>query len=139
MFDIIIISLILFSFWQKIYSLCTWLLLIMAFQLQYESGNVKCYLEIINDYPLDDCIEPNKSKFLFKNLLELSNKGIPKEMFYCEIIKIYSFIVYSVLSFLMFFIDEYRSGLIGIYYIYFYSLLIMIQVVLIQKNIFKEV
>lgn len=86
-------------------SVLLWVMSLILFQMSYEKGNEHIYLEAIEDYPVQDCVKPKKFRFLYKKLNKLSYKGIPKEMYYCETIKVYGFIIYSISAFVMLFID----------------------------------
>ena len=44
-----------------------WLATVVLMDLYFSCGNEKCYREIIEDYPVEDCIKPRRYKFLFKN------------------------------------------------------------------------
>ena len=66
--------------------------------MSFETGNERIYLEILEDYPIQDCVKPKRFKFIYKKLNKLSYKDIPKEMYYCETIKVYGFLLYSLLS-----------------------------------------
>ena len=61
------------------------------------------YLEVIEDYPIEDCIKPEKFKFLFKKLNTLSYKDIPKEMYFSSIAEYIGFWIYTVLGLIVFF------------------------------------
>ena len=88
---------IMFLMSKRMISILLWVMSLMMFQMSYESGNEQIYLEAIEDYPIQDCVEPKKFRFLYKKLNKLSYKGIPKEMYYCETIKDLSFIPYWLL------------------------------------------
>lgn len=107
----------------RLVSITCWLISILMFQMSYISGNQRIYMEIIEDYPIEDCVKPKKFQFLYKKLLKLSYKDIPKEMYYCETIKVYAFIIYTIISVPTFFINEYLAGKIGVIYICFYGIL----------------
>ena len=77
-------------------SVLLWVMSLILFQMSYEKGNEHIYLEAIEDYPVQDCVKPKKFRFLYKKLNKLSYKGIPKEMYYCETIKVSS-ILYRLL------------------------------------------
>ena len=64
--------------------------------MSFETCNERFYLEIIEDYRMQDCVKPKRFKFIYKKLNKLSYKDIPKEMYYCETIKVYGFIRFPV-------------------------------------------
>lgn len=74
-------------------------------------------MEIIEDYPVKDCVKPVRYKFLFKKLNKLSYKDIPKEMYYGELIQVSGFLIYSVALMFLIFVSEYFSCLVGGIYI----------------------
>lgn len=123
MITIIEILLIIFLFSKQYIAASLWVMSIILFEMSYDRGNEHIYLEVIEDYPIQDCVKPRRFRFLYKKLNKLSYKDIPKEMYYCETIKVYGFIVYSILAFLMFFINEYMASVFGLIYVGFYSVL----------------
>lgn len=36
--------------------------------MSFETGNERIYLEIIEDYPIQDCVKPKRFKFIYKKL-----------------------------------------------------------------------
>lgn len=126
MSGIIIIFEILFVMFllsKQLMTILLWVMAIILFQMSFEYGNERIYLEIIEDYPIEDCITPKKCKFLFKKLNKLSYKDIPKEMYYCEIIKVYGFFVYSFAILFFGFMNEYMANFVGRIYIGFFCAL----------------
>lgn len=137
---IVIIEILLAMFlWSKKYiSLLMWIVSIMLFQMSFEAGNERIYLEIIEDYPEKDCVKPKKFKFLYKKLNELSNKGIPKEMYYCETMKAYGFILYSLFAVVVVFIDNQLAILCGRTYISFYFVSSLLSALILKKKSFVK-
>lgn len=68
----------------------------------------------------------------------LSYKDIPKEMYYCETIKVYGFMIYSFLLCFMIFIDDYLGSLLGGIYIAFYCVLSILSAFLLKRKSFIE-
>ena len=66
---------IMFLMSKRMISILLWVMSLMMFQMSYESGNEQIYLEAIEDYPIQDCVEPKKFRFLYKKLNKLSYKG----------------------------------------------------------------
>ena len=93
-------------------------------------------LEIIEDYPIQDCVKHQKFKFLYKKLNKLSCKGIPKEMYYCETMQVYGFIIYSILAVIVFFIDKQWTCLLGVIYIAFYGVLGLLSAGILKRKSF---
>ncbi len=80
----------LFFLWSRqLFSALLWVLSISMFYMSFEFGNERIYLEVIDDYPIQDLIKPRRFKFFYKKLNKLSDKDIPKEMYYSETIKVY--------------------------------------------------
>ena len=93
-------------------------------------------MEIIEYYPIQDCVKPKRFKFIYKKLNKLSYKDIPKEMYYCETIKVYGFILYSLLSFIMFFMNKQVIGVFGGIYIVFYAVLSLLTAGILKRKSF---
>lgn len=129
---------VMFLWSKQIFSVMLWVLSIIMFHMSFEIGNERIYLEVIEDYPIQNLIKPRRFKFLYKKLNKLSDKDIPKEMYYSETIKVYGFIVYSVLAFVLFFINEYVASLLGGIYIWFYMVLSIISASLLKWKSFLE-
>lgn len=110
------IILVMFLWSEQFISVLLWIISIIMFQMSFGYGNEHFYLEIIEDYPAQDCVKPGKLKFLFKKLIRLSYKDIPKEMYYCEIIKVCGFGIYSLVLSISIFINEYIASLMGVIY-----------------------
>lgn len=130
---------IMFLMSKRMISILLWVMSLMMFQMSYESGKEQIYLEAIEDYPIQDCVEPKKFRFLYKKLNKLSYKGIPKEMYYCETIKVYGFIIYSILAFIMSFIDRKVTYWLGGGYIVMYAVLGMLSAeIMLKKSFFAR-
>ena len=127
---------ILFLMSKRFISILLWIMSLVLFQMSYGRGNEHIYLEAIEDYPIQDCIEPKKFKFLYKKLNKLSYKGIPRELYYCETIKVYGFIIYSILAFIMVFIDKEVTYWLGGGYIVFYAVLSILSAEILTKKSF---
>lgn len=108
----------------------------MALQMSYETGNERIYLEVIEDYPISDCVKPKRFKSWYRKLNKLSYKDIPKEMYFCETIKIYGFIVYSLLLVVLIFCNQYIASLIGDIYIGFFFVLSILSAYLVGRKRF---
>ena len=117
-------------------SVLLWVMSLILFQMSYEKGNEHIYLEAIEDYPVQDCVKPKKFRFLYKKLNKLSYKGIPKEMYYCETIKVYGFIIYSILAFVMLFIDIQMTYWLGGAYITLYVGLSLLSAGILKRKSF---
>lgn len=129
---------VMFLWSKQLIPVLLWVLSIIMFQMSFETGNERIYLEIIEDYPIQDCVKPRRFKFLYKKLYKLSYKDIPKEMYRCETIKVYGFIIYSILAILMLFINEYLASLFGGIYIGFYAILSILSIYLLKRKSFVE-
>ena len=80
MIEIFEIILVIFLWSKKYMPFLLWVVAIILLQMSFEYGNERLYLEIIEDYPIQECVKPKRMKILFKKLDKLSYKGIPKEM-----------------------------------------------------------
>lgn len=92
-------------------------IMIFGFQMLIKYGNERIYLEVIEDYPVHDCIKELKFKFLFIKLVKLSNKGIPREMYFYVKAYYISLWLYSVTIIICYFLDEDMANFIGIVYL----------------------
>lgn len=133
---VIEILFIMFLLAKQAISILLWFMSIIMFQMSFETGNERIYLEIIEDYPIQDCVKPKRFKFIYKKLNKLSYKDIPKEMYYCETIKVYGFILYSLLSFIMFFMNKQVIGVFGGIYIVFYAVLSLLTAGILKRKSF---
>ena len=138
MITFIEILLVMFLFSKQYIAVSLWIMSIIILQMSFERGNEHIYLEVIEDYPIKDCVKPRKFKFLYKKLNKLSYKNIPKEMYYCETFKVYGFIIYSILTIVLIFIDEYMASLIGGIYIGFVCVLSLLSGLVLKKKSFTE-
>lgn len=138
MIVILEILLVMFLWSKQLIPILLWVMSIIMFQMSFETGNEHIYLEIIEDYPIQDCVKPRRFRFMYERLNKLSNKDIPKEMYYCETIKVYGFIIYSILIFLMLFINEYLASLFGGIYIGFFAVLSILSAFLLKRKSFVE-
>ena len=59
-------------------------------------------------------------------------------MYYCETFKVYGFIIYSILTIVLIFIDEYMASLIGGIYIGFVCVLSLLSGLVLKKKSFTE-
>lgn len=116
MIEIFEIILVIFLWSKKYMPFLLWVVAIILLQMSFEYGNERLYLEIIEDYPIQECVKPKRMKILFKKLDKLSYKGIPKEMYYSEIIKVYGLVIYSVILVVLIFRDKHYASLCGIIY-----------------------
>lgn len=123
---------------QEKMTLLSWIISLFMLQMLFEYGNEKIYLEIIEDYPEKDCVKPVKFKFLYKKLNGLSDKNIPKEMYYCEMLQVYGFILYSLLFIGTVFIDKYLAVQCGVAYFSFFFLSNLLSAVILKKKSFVE-
>lgn len=95
-----------------------WLLSLSYFKSYHTWSKEKDYRRIIIDYPVSDCVKPKKFKFLYKEL-ELSDKGIPKEMYYIDLLQLYGLIPYTIILFAFSFINKDLSLLTAMVYVLF--------------------
>lgn len=129
------VILVTFLMYKEYYSIVLWIMAIMLFEMSYYYGNEWIYLEIIEDYPIEDCVKPAHCKFLFKRLNKLSYKDIPKEMYYGELIQVGGFLVYSIALMILIFVSEYFSCVIGAIYIGYVSVVnIVADFVMVDKR-----
>ena len=63
---LVFITIILYAY-QRI-AISIWVMAILVMDMSIRYGNKRVYIEIIEDYPLEDCIKPYKYRFLFQNL-----------------------------------------------------------------------
>lgn len=128
---LVFITIILYAY-QRI-AISIWVMAILVMDMSIRYGNKRVYIEIIEDYPLEDCIKPYKYRFLFQNLSRLSYKDIPKEMYFSEVIIYVGFGVYSFIGFITLFVDELLCVIIGVIYfgvvygIYMAGIFVMIR------------
>ena len=131
------ILVLLFLIYKRYMPIAFWFMSIMLFHLSFEGGNEMVYLETIEDYPAEDSVKPKKFKFLYKKISALPNyKDIPKEMYFCETMKAYGFIIYSAVALPMFFLNEKFSNLLGVIYIGFYCLLSVLSAFILKRKSF---
>ena len=139
MMTIIEILLVMFLFSKQYVAASLWVMSIILFQMSYERGNEHIYLEIIEDYPIEDCVKPKQFKAWYRKLNKLSIKDIPKEMYYCETIRIYGFIIYSLALIVLIFYNQYIASLIGAVYIGGCGLLGLVSVhLMVRKRFIKR-
>lgn len=135
MLVVIEILLVMFLWSIQCMPILMWIISLILFQMSFETGNERIYLEIIDSYPVEDCVKPQRFKFIYKSLNKLSNKGIPKEMYFCETMKVCGFIIYSILALCAFFIDDYFASLFGIINIGFYCVLSLLCAFILKKRV----
>lgn len=123
---------------QERMALLSWIICLFMLQMAFEYGNERIYLEIIEDYPEKDCVKPKKFKFLYKKLNRLSDKGIPKEMYYCETLKVYGFILYSLLFIGIIFIDKYLAAQYSAAYFSFNCVSSLLSALILKKKSFVK-
>lgn len=138
MITIIEILLVMFLFSKQYIAASLWVMSIILFQMSYERGNEHIYLEVIEDYPIKDCVKPKQFKAWYRKLNKLSIKDIPKEMYYCETIRIYGFIIYSLALLGVIFVNEYAASVMGAMYIGFISVLSILSGWRMTKRSFLE-
>ena len=114
-----------------------WMISVMMFHMSYEYGNVDNYREVIKDYPEEDCLKFEKYSFLFKNLENINEKGIPKEMFLCEKLKFSGFVLYSLLWIPTYLIDENLSIACGVIHVIFYMAITVFCFFFVKTKSFK--
>lgn len=114
---IIIICVILFLTvnMERIYA-SIWLLTLLMLLMTIFWGNERQYWEIIEDYPIDDCIKVSCYSYLFK-IKKHAYKEIPIEMYYSTKFIFLGFIIYSILGFVFTFVDKKISCIIGMVYV----------------------
>ena len=61
---VIEILFIMFLLAKQAISILLWFMSIIMFQMSFETGNERIYLEIIEDYPIQDCVKPKRFKFI---------------------------------------------------------------------------
>lgn len=130
------ILLVMFLFSKQYVAVSLWVMSIILFQMSYERGNEHIYLEVTEDYPTKDCVKPKQFKLWYKKLNRLSIKDIPKEMYYCETIRIYGFIMYSLALVGLIFYDQYIASLIGVVYISVSGLLALVSAFMMVRKRF---
>lgn len=136
---IIVILEILFVMYlwsQKCIVVLGWFLSFIMIQMSVEYGNESIYLQVIEDYPVQDCVKPRKMKIIFKGLEKLSHKDIPKEMYFSEIIKVIVFFAYSFLVFAVAIFDKDLASRISAVYICFNGLVSLICCFILCKKSF---
>ena len=116
--------LLLYYFFSKHYIAATiWVLSLFFFQSLYVKGYLDIYSQIIDSYPVEDHIMPKRFNFLYKQINIWYGHFIPKEMYYFDLIKIYGFVIYTLLLIIFLFIDEYTASIIGVIYIIFHIMM----------------
>lgn len=138
MITIIEILLVMFLFSKHYIAASLWVMSVILLQMSYERGNAHIYLEVIEDYPIKDCVKPKRFKAWYRKLNKLSIKDIPKEMYYCETVKIYGFIIYSLALIGIIFVNEYVASVMGVTYIGFISVLGILSGWMMTKRSFLE-
>ena len=138
MITIVEILLVMFLFSKRYIAASLWGMSVILLQMSYERGNEHIYLEVIGDYPIKDCVKPKQFKLWYRKLNKLSIKDIPKEMYYCESIRIYGFIIYSLALLGVVFVNEYVASVIGAVYIGFISVLSILSGLMMTKRSFLE-
>lgn len=123
---------------QKWMLLLVWILPCMMQQMSYYYGNERIYLEIIEDYPIADCIKPRRCKFLFRKLDKLSYKDIPKEMYYSELTRIIGFSIYSIVVVFLLLLSEdtHLACLVGYVYIWWEIFVIILSGIILSRKTF---
>jgi len=133
MYDIFFVIVALILYINGYMAILVWFMAIYTLNMSIQYGNKRIYLEVIEDYPIQDCIVPKKFKFLFKNLKTLSYKNIPKEMYFSELVKYIGLWIYTFIGLITLFLDEKMSVLVGIVYfsvvygIYICSIFLMVK------------
>lgn len=94
-----------------------WLLSALALGLSINNGLIRVYWETIEDYPAEDCIEPQICKKLFCYEHKNPVKGLPKEIYYSGVTKYIGFWIYSLIGFLVLLFNEKAAIIIGIVYL----------------------
>ena len=138
MITIVEILLVMFLFSKRYIAASLWVMSVILLQMSYERGNEHIYLEVIEDYPIKDCVKPKQFKSWYRKLNKLSIKDIPKEMYYCETIRIYGFIIYSLALLGIIFVNEYVASVMGAVYIGFISVLSILSGWMMTKRSFLE-
>ena len=132
MITIIEILLAMFLFSKHYIAATIWVLSIFFFQSLYEKGYRDIYSQIIDSYPVEDYIVPKRFNFLYKQINIRYGHFIPKEMYYFDLIKIYGFVIYTLLLIIFLFIDEYTASIIGVIYIIFHIMMTTLSVFLMK-------
>ena len=113
-----IIAILIIIIMDEYMAVSIWLMAVLALDMSIRDERTKpiIYLEVIEDYPIEDCIKPEKFKFLFKKLNTLSYKDIPKEMYFSSIAEYIGFWIYTVLGLIVFLKNSYMASILGIIY-----------------------
>lgn len=68
MITIIEILLVMFLFSKQYIAASLWVMSVILFQMSYERGNEHIYLEVIEDYPIKDCVKPKQFKAWYSRI-----------------------------------------------------------------------
>lgn len=135
MFDIMLWVLAMILYANNQMAISIWLMAIYALNMSIKYGNKKVYQEVIDDYPIEDCVKPQKIKFMFKYINNFCSTGIPKEMYVSELIKCMGFGIYTFAGALSLCFNEKVSAVIGIFYfIISYGINLICIFIMIKKS-----
>lgn len=112
---IICVALFLAVNMERIYA-SIWLLTLLMLMMTIFWGNERQYWEIIEDYPVDDCVKDSCYSCLFK-IKKHAYKEIPIEMYYSTKFIVLGFIIYSILGLVFVFFDKKISCMMGGVYV----------------------
>ena len=133
---LIYLFIIFFLYYMQWYAVLIWVVAIGTFKSYVCEGNRGTYMEIIEDYPVENCCKPNKCKFLFKNLSRLSWKEIPKEMYYSVLINYYLLWIYSITFFLVLPWNTKAACIVGIIYFSIFVVILLSSLDILKNKSF---
>lgn len=139
MYDIIFVIAIIGTFYCDKVAISVWIFAIWALKTSVDKKEDLALLEIIEDYPKEDCITPVKFKFLFKKLDKSLRKSIPKEMYWSKVIKFIGLLIYTLVGVTTFLFSEELSVIVGcVYFLITYGMDIVFFIVAKRKSFLRR-
>ena len=139
MYDIVLVVTIIALFYCEKVAISVWVLAIWALKISVDEGGQLLLLEIIEDYPKEDCIKPSKFKFLFKKMNKLSSNGIPKELYYSKLVKFVGLWIYTLVGIVAIIFSEKIAVEVGcVYLLIAYGIDIIITFIAKRKSFLKR-
>ncbi len=139
MYDIAFGVTIIALFYCKKVAISIWVLAIWALKTSVDKGGQLLLLEIIEDYPKEDCIKPSKFKFLFKKMNKLSSNSIPKEIYYSKSVKFVGLWIYTFIGIVAIIVSEKVAVVVGcVYFLIAYGIDVIFAFIAKRKSFLKR-
>lgn len=116
MYDIIFGIAIIGMFYCGKVAISVWIFAIWALKNSVDTGGHLLLLEIIEDYPKEDYVNPSKFKFLFKKLDKKFQNNIPKEIYFSKLIKYIGLWVYTIVGIVTLAYSQKMAAIVGCIY-----------------------